>query len=67
MSRHPLCTGAGCTSCARLAADRKRVVDELRDRLDRAEPDAFGQALRWLVDSHPDLVAEALTEAGVPE
>lgn len=69
MSRHPLCAGPDCSTCARIAANEKRVRDELRDRLDRAgaaDPGYFEGALRLLAAEQPDLVNDALDQNGAP-
>lgn len=66
MSRHPLCTGKGCLSCARMDAELNERRSEQRDRLDRVGDAAIDRALRWLSHEKPDLVDDALRETGAP-
>ena len=71
MSRHPLCTGAGCSSCARIAANEKRIRDELRDRVARVAASDDGAShsdnvIGWLVEHFPDLLTDALDANGAP-
>jgi hypothetical protein len=52
-----------------MAAAMQRQVDELRDRIDRVvahDPADVEAALRTLAYAQPDLVTEALDEAGAP-
>jgi hypothetical protein len=53
---------------AQRKADRKRVRAELRDRIDHCREVGvdFEDVLRWIANENPDLVTEALDEAGAP-